>query len=267
MDDIRLHNLERSAVALSIAKLWTERQIASSTFLRHLALVAQPEAPTIAAARDRLKLGLGQPVQLALIALPGTDRAAQIDTIRCVGSHLDILVDAIDDHCLAVGATGAVEGFVATLGRAQPGWTPGGLLFDPFPRLEETGSHYKRVAKVMQVMAKLSRMDRFLPEREVSLFARIFGSADLTGIGAFVNDRLAPLNKRDPHRRAQIKATLLAYLDSQHSIARTATEMGIHLNTARQRLDSAADVTGGWRDPIVAMELHVALRLDALDLR
>ena len=262
-----MHNLKRSAVALSIAKLWTERQIASSTFLRHLALVAQPEAPTIAAARDRLKLGLGQPVQLALIALPGTDRAAQIDTIRCVGSHLDILVDAIDDHCLAVGATGAVEGFVATLGRAQPGWTPGGLLFDPFPRLEETGSHYKRVAKVMQVMAKLSRMDRFLPEREVSLFARIFGSADLMGIGAFVTDRLMPLDKRDPHRRAQIKATLLAYLDSQHSIARTATEMGIHLNTARQRLDSAADVTEGWRDPIVAMELHVALRLDALDLR
>lgn len=88
VDDIRMRNLERSAVALSIAKLWTERQIASSTFLRHLALMGQPEAPTIAAARDRLKLGPGQPVQLVLIALPGTDRAARIDTIRHGGRAL-----------------------------------------------------------------------------------------------------------------------------------------------------------------------------------
>ena len=201
VDDIRMRNLERSAVALSIAKLWTERQIASSTLLRHLALVAQPNTPTIAAARDRLKLGPGQPVQLALIALPGTDRAARIDTIRHAGSRLDIVVDAIDDHCLAVGATSAVEGFVATLGRAQPGWAPGGQLSDPFTGLEETGNRYKYVAKIMQVMAKLTRLDRFLPESEVSPFARIFGSADLTGIGAFVTDRLMPLDKRSPSPR------------------------------------------------------------------
>lgn len=156
--------------------------------------------------------------------------------------------------------------FVASLGRAQPCWVPGGQLSDPFTGLEGTGNRYKHVAKVMQVLAKLSRMDRFLPEREVSLFARIFGSADLTGIDALVTDRLAPLDKRDPHRRAQLKATLLACFDNQHSIARTAAEMGIHVNTAHQRLDSAAVVTGGWRDPIVAMELHVALRLDALHL-
>nr|WP_042249513.1 hypothetical protein [Paracoccus sp. PAMC 22219] len=166
--------------------------------------MTQTDAPTIAAARDRLKLGAGQLVQLVLIALPGTDRAARVDTIRHAGSRLDILVDAIDDHCLAVGATSAVEGSVATLGRAQPGWTPGGLLSDPFPRLEETGSHYRYVAKAMQVMAKLYRLNRFLPEREVSLLARTFGSADLTGIGAFVTDRLVPLNKRSPSPRSAL---------------------------------------------------------------
>lgn len=99
--------------------------------------------------------------------------------------------------------------------------------------MEETGNRYKHVAKIMQVMAKLTRLDRFLPESEVSPFARIFGSADLTGIGAFVTDCLAPLDKRDPHRRARLKATLLAYFDNQHSIARTAAEVGIHVNTAR----------------------------------
>ncbi len=56
------------------------------------------------------------------------------------------------------------------------------------------------------------------------------------------------------------------YFDNQHSIARTAAELGIHVNTARQRLDSLAEVTGGWNDPVAAMELHIALRLDALDI-
>src|SRR5690606_20488930 len=56
LDAIEIRNLERSAVALSIAKLWnerreTERVIASSTLLRHLVLVTPPDAPTISAIR------------------------------------------------------------------------------------------------------------------------------------------------------------------------------------------------------------------------
>ncbi|MFN3524508.1 MAG: helix-turn-helix domain-containing protein [Paracoccus sp. (in: a-proteobacteria)] len=271
VNDIQMRNLERSAVALSIAKLWTERreterQIASSTLLRHLALVAQPDQPTIAAVRDRLKLGPGQPVQLALIALTTVERATRIDAIRHAGSRLDILVDAIDDHCLVIGTVNVVEDFVAALSRAQPDGMTGGLISEPFADLEKTADHYRRVARAMQVMLRLSRLDRFLPEREVSLFARLFETADLTRIGEFVADRLAPIERRDPQQRARLKATLLAYFDNQHSIARTAAELGIHVNTARQRLDSLAEATGGWRDPITAMELHVALRLNALSI-
>ena len=59
LDAIEIRNLERNAVALSIAKLWnekreTEKTIASSTLLRHLALVSPPDAPTLSAIRDRL---------------------------------------------------------------------------------------------------------------------------------------------------------------------------------------------------------------------
>lgn len=271
VDDIQLRNLERSAVALSIAKLWTERreterQIASSTLLRHLALVTQPDGATITAARDRLKLGAGQSVQLALIALPAQDRRAQTDLIRQIGARSDLLLDVIDDSCLAIGRTEVVDAFLDMLQRAQKAAPIGGLLSEPFAALEETAAHYTRIAKALRVMSRLSQLTRFLPEREVSLFARIFETADLSGIGKFVADRLTPIEDRDPRQRAQLKATLLAYFDNQHSIARMATAMGIHINTARQRLEAIEQVTGGWHDPITAIELHIALRLDALEI-
>lgn len=271
VDDIQMRNLERSAVALSIAKLWTERreterQIASSTLLRHLALVTQPDGPTIAAVRDRLKLGPDQPVQLMLVALGDADRRARIDAIRQAGARLDILMDAIDDHCLAIGTVGVIADFLAMIARARPDRPFGGILSDPYTILDETAAHYIRIAKAQRVMLRLSPLERFLPEREVSLFARLFETADLRGIGEFIADRLAPIDQRDPRQRAHLKATLLAYFDNQHSIARTAAELGIHVNTARQRLDSLADATGGWNDPVAAMELHIALRLDALDI-
>lgn len=269
VDDIQMRNLERSAVALSIAKLWTEkreteRQIASSTLLRHLALVTQPDAPTLAAVRDRLKLAPGQPVQLALILLRGPDRRGQIDTLRHTGARLDILVDVIDDHGLAIGTAEAIASFLAALTRARPEQKAGGLLSDPFAELDGTAGHYSRVAKALRVMSRLAALERFLPEREVNLFARIFETADPARIAEFVASRLAPIEGRDPQGRARLKATLLAYFDYQHSLALTATALGIHVNTARQRLNTLAQVTGGWRDPLVAMDLHVALRLDAL---
>jgi len=40
--------------------------------------------------------------------------------------------------------------------------------------------------------------------------------------------------------------------------------MGLHINTVRQRLRTLREITGGWSDPIKALELHVALRLNAI---
>jgi hypothetical protein len=40
--------------------------------------------------------------------------------------------------------------------------------------------------------------------------------------------------------------------------------LGLHINTIRQRLHLLRDIIGGWDDPVRALELQVALRLDAL---
>ena len=108
LDPIDIRNLERSTVALSIAKLWSEKReteqlIASSTLLRHLILVNPPDASTISAIRDRLKITTDQPVMLALIALSGLDRAEQTTMIREAAAKTNLLVDLVNDTYLAVG--------------------------------------------------------------------------------------------------------------------------------------------------------------------
>ncbi len=70
LDAIEIRNLERNAVALSIAKLWnekreTEKLIASSTLLRQLILVTAPDPSTVSAVRDRLSLSAEQRWQWA----------------------------------------------------------------------------------------------------------------------------------------------------------------------------------------------------------
>ena len=92
LDPIDIRNLERSTVALSIAKLWSEKRetdqlIASSTLLRHLILVDPPDSSTVGAIRERLKTKADQPVTLALIAMAGLDRPAQTNTIRAAAAQ------------------------------------------------------------------------------------------------------------------------------------------------------------------------------------
>ena len=61
-----------------------------------------------------------------------------------------------------------------------------------------------------------------------------------------------------------LKETLLRYFENQFNASRAADQLGVHVNTIRQRLQTLRDLTGGWDDPIRALELQVALRLDAI---
>lgn len=269
IDEIPMRNLERSTVALSIAKLWTEkreteRQIASSTLLRHVALVSPPDAPTTAALRDRLALSASQPVRMALIVLSGIDRAAQTELIREAGGRVNVLVDLIDDSYLAIGPEKDINGLIDTLRRRSGPCRIGGLISDAYTGLSETPEHYTRLRNALRTMQRIAPLTRFLRESEVNLFARIFEGGNPARITEFVARALAPITTRDPKGRAQLKATLLCFFESQYNISRTAEHMGIHVNTVRQRLDTLRDVTGGWDDPVTALELQVALKLDAL---
>ncbi len=117
LEAVEIRNLERSAVALSIAKLWNERReteklIASSTLLRHLVLVTPPDPSTTSAVRERLGLRADQSVQLALVAISGINRISQTARVRECAAGLSVLFDLFDDAYLAAGPAPAMEAFL-----------------------------------------------------------------------------------------------------------------------------------------------------------
>jgi hypothetical protein len=269
LDPIDIRNLERGAVALSIAKLWSEKReaeqmIASSTLLRHLTLVNPPDAPTVSAIRDRLKMNTDQPVMLALIAMSGLDRALQTSIIREAALNTNLLVDLVNDAYLAVGPEPSIRALLQALLRRQKGWEIGGIVSNPFCDLTQAAAHYAQIEQALRVLRGMNRLNRFVEHAQVNLFAKLFEVGDASRISRYADLILSPIEERDPRQKTQLKKTLLCYIDNQHNVVRTAEVLGVHVNTVRQRLDTLREITGGWDDPISALELHVALRLDAI---
>ncbi len=269
LDAIEIRNLERSAVALSIAKLWNERReteklIASSTLLRHLVLVTPPDPSTISAVRERLGLRADQPVQLALVALSGIDRVSQTTRVRECAAGVSVLVDLFDDAYLAVGPLAATQAFLQSLSKSEGAWTAGGVLSEPFGELTQAADHFARVNNALHVLRKMKTLDRFVSQLEVNMFAKLFEANDAARIAAYADHVLSAIAARAPRQKNELKRTLLVYFDAQHNIKRTAETLGLHINTVRQRLDALREITGGWDDPVKALEMHVALRLSAI---
>lgn len=269
LDAIEVRNLERSAVALSIAKLWNERReteklIASSTLLRHLVMVTPPDEATVSAVRDRLGLRVDSPVLLVQIVISGLDRAAQTAQVRACAAGLNLLVDLLDDTYLAIGPEAVIEAFLRDLARARSGWTAGGIKSAPFTELGLAGTHFARLGRALNVLRNMKPLDRFLAQGDVNMFAKLFEAGDAHRIAAYLEDILKPIDLGVPRQKGQLKRTLLCYFDCQYNIKEAAQTLGIHVNTLRQRLDTLREATGGWDDPVKALELHVALRLSAL---
>lgn len=269
LDAIEVRNLERSAVALSIAKLWnekreTEKVIASSTLLRHLVLVTPPDGATISSIRDRLSLAADLPVMMALVVLSGIDRPAQTVRIRDCASRTNLLVDLFEDCYLAIGPEPEIGDFVRGLAGARAGWKAGGILSEPFVELAEAPMHFARMSQALQVLRNMKQLDRFVSQSEVNVFAKLFEAGDAHRIARYLQDLLGPIDRLLAKQREILKQTLLCYFDCQHNLRRAADELGVHVNTVRQRLELLREAFGGWDDPVKALELHLALRLWAI---
>jgi DNA-binding PucR family transcriptional regulator len=80
-------------------------------------------------------------------------------------------------------------------------------------------------------------------------------------LGAFIEATVGVLRAHDRRRSADLCGTLLSYLENAQNARATADALGVHVNTLRQRLESADTLLGSWREGGRALELHLALRL------
>ena len=270
VDKMQLRNLERSTVALSIAKLWAERRqteqlIASSTLLRHVVLSSSPDKQTISSVRERLSLGAEEEVGMVVVGISKIRQTAQTDLVRRCANRLNLLIDLIDDDYVGIGPPAEVASLTAALAKTPGNANIGGIVSTPYKQLDQSAATYSRLSRSMRTVQRIAPLRRFLNEDEIGLMSRIFEYSDPERIAAMVDTTLAPIAARDPRNRSNLKRTLLAYFDNQFSLRQTADQLGIHVNTVRQRLETLREITGGWdNDPVSALELHVMLRLDAL---
>ncbi len=270
LDAIEIRNIERSAVALAIARLWNEKRetdkvIASSTLLRHLVLVTPPDASTVSAIRNRLDLRADVPVMLALAVVTGVDRPTQTTVMRECAERTNILIDLFEDYYLAIGTEPSLREFLGKLGKARTDWKVGGIISDAFFDLSESPKRLDRLSRALQILRNMKQLDGFILQSEINIFAKLFEAGDASRIVGYLREHLGALDATAPKQRFQLKETLLCYFDSQYSLSRTAKTLGLHVNTVRQRLESLRETLRDWdQDPIAALELHLALRLDAV---
>jgi GAF domain-containing protein len=269
LDAIDIRNFERSAVALTIAKLWNEkreaeRQMASSTLVRHLVLVSPADRATVSAIADRLNLGGGEPILLCLVTISGLDQAGQGLMVRECAAETNVLVDFLNDTHVAAGREDAVRSFAAAVLDRRKGWQAGGIISEPISDLTDAAACFSRLSRSLRALRRIEPVRHFIEYSEAGLFARIVESQDADRLVRDVRVLLKPLERLSRRQAAELKRTLLTYFDCQHNLTRTATELGLHINTVRQRLNAVRDASGGWDDPVRALELHFALRLEAI---
>jgi GAF domain-containing protein/sugar diacid utilization regulator len=100
---------------------------------------------------------------------------------------------------------------------------------------------------------------------ELGIFGHMLGRAGDGELLGFIDRMLGAVKAYDTSRGAELLASLRVFLDESGHLANTARRLGIHINTLYQRLARLDEILGaGWRDSDRRLELHVAVRLDAL---
>lgn len=81
---------------------------------------------------------------------------------------------------------------------------------------------------------------------------------------SFIAD-IEPLVNHDDNHRTSLLATASCYFESDGNVARTATLLGVHRNTVRQRLERIGALMGpDWNEMPRKLDLQLALRAHAL---
>jgi GAF domain-containing protein len=116
----------------------------------------------------------------------------------------------------------------------------------------------------IRILNSLGISEGIFPPEDFAPYTAMFGTAP-EQTERFMHRMLEPLRRWDRTHSAELLSTLREYFESGMSIRRTATQMSVHVNTVKQRLERADLVLGQeWRTPERAFRLQVALRLDKL---
>lgn len=258
-----------SAILLSRQQSESIAQTEMSALVRSLIGLPEGNPETAAPYATRLGLDLSAPLQLAVLTRLGGKAAYLAQDFTHAPAFGQAALDAGRDTLVLLANGGHMPDLLAALKTHihkvlhRPAT---GALSAPIPSHDGLRAGYQRLQQCVRIMGLLHSPDRIFSEQELApytlLLAQGQGRADAI---RFLHAALGPLYDPESPRERRLARTLLAYLDAGHNASAAAKALGIHLNTVHQRLDTLDGQVPDWRAPTRLLNIHMALRLWALD--
>ena len=130
---------------------------------------------------------------------------------------------------------------------------------------DDVRTSHRDAARALNILLALDRAGGSASMAELGIFGQMLGHAGAGELRAFLTRTLGPVQAYDASRGTDLLPTLEAFLAETGQLANTARRLGIHINTLYQRLARLDEVLGAdWRESDRRLELHVAVRLRAL---
>lgn len=272
LSETSVRTFERSSSVIGIVLLSQERIEANksrdvSTLLRALVSSRQEDAALMSNRAERFGLDLTQPVSLMLIEMDHPKPEFMARRLRTATSFSRLILDEIDGVlALICGATRTqdiLEEFIL-IAKREFNQDYRGVLSRPIQSATEIPALYGALKRALSVLGRIGVNGQIVDQNEMALYSVLFETHDQTSLKVFLNGSIGPLINYDQKRGSDLTYTLLTYLDNSQNAKSTATRLGIHINTVRQRLATIEELLGYLGNPSRALEIHVALRLWSL---
>lgn len=269
LSNTSIRTFERSSSVIGIVLLSQERMEESrhrdvSALLQTLISPRQGE-PTLTRQRaERHGLDISQPMVLALLDAGLPEASFLAGRARAALGVPGMVLDEVDGVLVAVCASTRVQALreaFTDFARRELGGAHIGVLSRPVYSAAEMPALYASLRRSLAVAMRLGLRGHLVEQNEMALYSVLFETQDRNGLDQFLRSTIGALIAHDQQRGSELTATLLTYFDHKQNATETASRLGIHLNTVRQRLASIERLVGGWEEMSRVLEMHMALRL------
>jgi GAF domain-containing protein len=270
LGEIPIRTFERSSSVIGIVLLSQERMEASksrdvSALMR--SLISGGRGNDISLASDRAKqfgLDLSQPFSLILVEMEDLKSSSLARRLRAGSPLSDLVLDELEETLAIICPTTRIQktlGELVAIAMREFNGRYSGILSRPMHSPAEIPACHTALKRGLSVIRRLGVKGQIVDQNEMALYSVLFETHDQTSLKSFIGATVGSLIAYDEKRSTQLAETLLTYMDSNQNARTTATRMGIHVNTVRQRLAGVEELLGYWGNPTRALEIHIALRL------
>ena len=279
LSDVAVRTLERSALVLAVMLLSpvhpSEHRADGHDSLL-LNLLNPLRTGSVSLARQAAAHGFpddGTPVLALMRTSDGNTRVTLEAMVRALRERLPARRALVDE----------LNGAVAVLSWAQqpeplrrlleqtlahvPGVAARGLVSAPCATFAALPAALTSLQSGLALLDALGGNSGVRLEAQLAPYVAAFGGATQPDAGVltgFIEATIGPLLAHDSSRAARLAPSLLMYLELGCNARAAAMKLGIHVNTLNNRLAAAAALLGPWDAPGRGFELHLALRLAAL---